>query len=129
MAALVLVTSPIAGAPEGMARLPIFPGGVIPTLFPAGTAFWVGYGFAAEPGAPAGASVGGRGTRFELEVDGRRVETRTEVEREGEVAVRRADIAEFPSGLPAGWHELAGRWYDAGRLVLSNRVSVEFVER
>jgi hypothetical protein len=34
----------------------------------------------------------------------------------------------FPSGLPAGWHEFVGRWFDAGTLMLSVRATIEFVE-
>jgi len=43
--------------------------------------------------------------------------------------VRKTDIAEFPSGLSAGWHDFSGRWYDGGKRVLSSRTSIEFVER
>lgn len=128
MAALVLVSSPVAGEPKGEARLPIFPGDAIPAMFPAGTPFWIGYGFAAASEDGESAVLAGQDTRFELDVDGRRVEMRTELEREGEVVVRRADLVEFPSGLAAGWHEFVGRWYDGGRLILSSRASVEFVE-
>ena len=42
---------------------------------------------------------------------------------------RKTDVAEFPAGLPVGWHDFAGRWYDRGRLILSSRASIEFVER
>jgi hypothetical protein len=42
--------------------------------------------------------------------------------------VRKTDIAEFPDGLPAGWHDFTGRWYDAGRLILSSRTSIQFVD-
>ena len=35
---------------------------------------------------------------------------------------------EFPSGLPAGWHDFTGRWYDGGRLILSSRAAIQFVE-
>ena len=109
-------------------RLDIFPGGATPSVFSAGVPFWVGYGFASDPAAPGLASVDDT-SHFELDVDGRRVELRTDVRTAEGLEVRRADYAEFPSGLPAGWHELFGRWYVAGTLVLTNAVSVEFVER
>jgi hypothetical protein len=28
-----------------------------------------------------------------------------------------------------GWHDFAGRWYDEGRLILSSRAAIQFVER
>ena len=44
-------------------------------------------------------------------------------------SLRKTDLAEFCAGLPAGWHEFVGRWYDDGKLILSSRVTIEFVER
>ena len=67
-------------------------------------------------------------TRFELDVDGVPVSMLTDVQSEAGVPVRKTDIAEFPSGLPSGWHDLTGRWYDGGRLILSSRAAIEFVE-
>ena len=50
MAALVVVTvSPANGVSEKEGRIGIFPGGATPTMYPAKTPFWVGYGFAADP--------------------------------------------------------------------------------
>ncbi len=54
---------------------------------------------------------------------------RTDVQMEGAAPLRKTDLAEFPSGLPAGWHEFVGRWYDGGKLILSSRASIQFVER
>jgi hypothetical protein len=129
MAALVVVD--VAGPVEADAsgtRLDIFPGGATPSVFQAGMSFWIGYGFASEAGS---VEVGGvsEGTHFELDVDGRRVALASDVRREGDVVVRRTERAGFEAGLPAGWHTFHGRWYDGGRLLLSSRVSVEFVER
>jgi hypothetical protein len=97
-------------------------------VFPAGTAFWVGYGFAPDTGKPGEAEPVGEDTRFELDVDGAPVVLRSDVRREGAEVARKTEFADFTAGLPAGWHTFHGRWYDAGRLLLSNRVSVEFVE-
>jgi hypothetical protein len=53
----------------------------------------------------------------------------SDLRRRGGDVLRKADVAEFPAGLPVGWHDFAARWYDRGRLVLSSRASIEFVER
>ena len=130
MAALVVID--VAGPVEADAsgtRLDIFPGGATPSVFQADTPFWIGYGFASDAGASG--EVGGvpEGTRFELDVDGLPVALASEVRRERGVIARKTERAGFEVGLYAGWHTFHGRWYDAGRLLLSNRVSVEFVER
>jgi hypothetical protein len=125
MAAFVLVPpASLDGSARSGDQLNVFPGSATPAVFTAEQAFWVGYGFVAEPGDSMDES-----TRFELRVDGRAVAMQSEVRREGGAAVHRLDVAEFPDGLPASWHELSGRWYERGRLVLSNRVAIEFVER
>ena len=131
MTALVVVdVSGMAETEAAGARLDIFPGGVTPAVFPARVPFWVGYGFAPDRAAPSPADAFAEdATRFELEVDGRRVPVRSLLLREGEAVVRKTELAEFPSGLPAGWHGLTGRWYDRGKLLLTNRVTIEFVER
>lgn len=127
MAALVVVTvSPANGMSEKEGRIAIFPGGATPTMYPADTPFWVGYGFAAEP--ESGTRLDDWETRFELDVDGVPVSMLTDLQSEAGVSVRKTDIAEFPSGLPAGWHDLTGRWYDGGRLILSSRAAIQFVE-
>lgn len=130
MAALVVID--VAGPVEADAsgtRLDIFPGGATPSVFRADMPFWIGYGFASDAGASGEARGVSEGTHFELDVDGRRVALASDVRREGDVAVRSTERAGFDAGLPAGWHTFHGRWYDAGRLLLSNRVSIEFVER
>ena len=127
MAALVVFTvSPANGMSAQEGRIGIFPGGSTPTMYPAGTPFWVGYGFAAEHGNATG--LDDPTTRFELEVDGERVSMSTDVQSEAGLPVRKTDVAEFPDGLPAGWHDFAGRWYDAGRLILSSRAAIQFVD-
>jgi hypothetical protein len=131
MAALVVVNvSQANGIAAAGARIGIFPGGAIPAVYPADTSFWIGYGFAPELGASAETAPElGDETRFELDVDGLPVGMRTDLEVEGAAPLRKTDLAEFPEGLPAGWHEFAGRWYDSGKLILSSRASIEFVER
>jgi len=130
MAALVVAVSPANGMGRADARIGIFPGGATPSVFPAGTAFWIGYGFAPEDDGEAAARHElGEETRFELDVDGQSVSMLSDVRRRGRDTVRKTDVAEFPAGLPAGWHDFAGRWYDRGRLILSSRASIEFVER
>jgi hypothetical protein len=130
MAALVVAVSPANGMGRADARIGIFPGGATPSVFPAGTPFWIGYGFAPEREGVLGARGElGPDTRFELELDGDRVSMLSDLRRRGTDTVRKTDIAEFPSGLPAGWHDFAGRWYDRGRLILSSRAAIEFVER
>lgn len=129
MAALVVTLSPPNDRALVGARLAIFPGGATPAVFAADTAFWVGYGFAPDVGDSAGDTGAlDQDTRFELYVDGRRVEMRTELQLDDDAPVRKTDIADFPAGLPAGWHELVGRWYEGGKLILSSRTSIEFVE-
>src|SRR5262245_26317705 len=128
MAALVVVTvSPTNGMSTKEGRIGIFPGGATPSMYPANTPFWVGYGFAADN--EGGADLEDDATRFELDVDGAPVSMLTELQREAATPLRKTHVAEFPSGLPAGWHDLAGRWYDDGRLILSSRASIQFVER
>ena len=128
MAALVVVTvSPSNGMSSKEGRIGIFPGGATPTMYAADTPFWVGYGFAADP--ENGTGLDESTTRFELDVDGGPVSMLTDVHSEAGLPVRKTNIAEFPSGLPAGWHDFSGRWYDGGRLILSSRASIEFVER
>jgi hypothetical protein len=129
MAALVVAVSPANGMGRSDARIGIFPGGATPSVFPAGEPFWIGYGFASERSYVTGSSELGPDTRFELDVDGTRVDMRTIVSKGGRAPMRKTDVAEFPSGLSAGWHDFTGRWYDGGRLVLSSRTSIEFVER
>jgi hypothetical protein len=127
MAAFVLVPpSPANGMSDKEGRLGIFPGGATPTMYPANTPFWVGYGFAAELENDAPLDDGE--TRFELDVDDAPVRMLTDVQSESGVPVRKSDVAEFPSGLQAGWHDFTGRWYDNGRLILSSRVAIQFVE-
>jgi len=131
MAALVVVSVLRANGHAGAsARIGIFPGGATPAIYPADKAFWIGYGFASELGDSAGALQElGDETRFELDVDGSSVEMRTDVQMEGAAPLRKTDLADFSSGLPAGWHEFVGRWYDGGKLILSSRASIQFVER
>ncbi len=54
---------------------------------------------------------------------------RSDVHLDAGLASRKTDSAEFAEGLPAGWHDFVGRWYDGGRLILSSRAAIEFVER
>jgi hypothetical protein len=127
MAALVVVTvSPANDLPDREGRIGVFPGGAIPTMYPASTAFWVGYGFAAEHEGERGLDEDG--TRFELDVDGAPAPMLTDVQTEAGVPVRKTNVADFPDGLPAGWHDFSGRWYDDGRLILSTRAAIQFVE-
>ena len=126
MAALVVTVSPANGMSNKEGRIGIFPGGATPTMYPANTPFWVGYGFAAD--AVGGADLEDVATRFELDVDGEPVSMLTEIQTDAGRPVRKTNIAQFPAGLPAGWHDLCGRWYDGGRLILSSRVAIEFVE-
>ena len=128
MAALVVVTvSPANGVSGKAGRIGIFPGGATPTMYPANTPFWVGYGFAADP--ENGSGLDEATTRFELDVDGEPVSMLTDLHSDSGFPVRKTDIAEFPDGLPAGWHDFSGRWYDEGRLILSSRAAIQFVER
>ena len=132
MAAFVVVAPPpVTNAPRTGMRLSIFPGSATPTVFPAGAPFWVGYGFVPEPGAADGESARplDRGTRFELEVDGKPVSLATDVKTDEGHPVSKHSVANFASGLPAGWHRFSGRWYDAGSLVLTSDRSIQFVER
>lgn len=129
MAALVVVdVERRAGGGEAISRLDIFPGGATPSVFPAGAPFWIGYGFAPDSDAPEGSGGVDETTRFELDLDGVRVELRSDVRHEAGSVTRKTEHALFSDGLPAGWHTFRGRWYDRGKLLLSSRASVEFVE-
>jgi len=128
MAALVVTVSPANGMSDKEGRIGIFPGGATPTMYPANTPFWVGYGFAADSSERSG-ELEDAGTRFELDVDGTPVSMRTDLREESGIPVRKTNVAEFPDGLPVGWHDFSGRWYDGGRLILSSRTTIEFVDR
>jgi hypothetical protein len=132
MAAFVVVapTGP-STAPRSGRRLNIFPGSATPAVFAAGSPFWIGYGFVPEAGdavASDQATVH-PGTGFEMLVDGEAVPLYTDLKVEGGRTVRKFTVANFPDGLPVGWHLLAGRWYDEGVLTLTSDRSIEFVER
>jgi hypothetical protein len=127
MAALVVTLTAESGRGDEEGRIGIFPGGPTTTMYPANTPFWVGYGFAAEPGSETGLDAAR--TRFELDVNGQPVPTRTELYEDAGRPVRKTDVAEFPAGLGVGWHDFGGRWYDDGRLVVSRRAAIQFVER
>jgi hypothetical protein len=127
MAALVVTVSPANGMADREGRIGIFPGGATTTMYPADTQFWVGYGFAAEPGSEP--DLEEPGTRFELDVDGEPVAMLTDLHSDDGLPVRKTNVAEFPDGLPVGWHDFTGRWYDGGRLILSSRTTIQFVER
>jgi hypothetical protein len=130
MAAFVVVAPHAASsAPRTGMRLSIFPGSVTPAVFPANAPFWIGYGFVPEPGGAEGAGPLDRGTRFELEVDGKPVPLLTDVKTDDGHPVSKHSVANFASGLPAGWHRFSGRWYDADSLVLTSERSIQFVER
>lgn len=127
MAALVVTVSPANGMAEREGRIGIFPGAATTTMYQADTPFWVGYGFASDPGSESG--LDDVGTRFELDVDGRPASMVVEVRPDAGTPLHMTNVAEFPAGLPAGWHDFTGRWYDGGRLVLSTRAAIQFVER
>ena len=127
MAALVVTVSPANGMGDKEGRIGIFPGGATPTMYPADTPFWVGYGFAAESDSEA--EIDDESTRFELDIDGEPVSMLTDVRSESGLPMRKTNVAEFPGGLPAGWHDFTGRWYDGGRLILSSRAAIQFVDR
>jgi len=126
MAALVVTVSPANGMGDREGRIGIFPGGATTTMYPADMAFWVGYGFAAD--VVGGADLEDATTRFELDVDGEPVSMLTDVHTSSGLPVQKTNIAEFPDGLPVGWHDFTGRWYDGGRLILSSRAAIQFVE-
>ena len=129
MHALIVVTPPPEGGHARTGdRISIFPGSAAPAMYPAGTPFWIGYGFAAGPagGAQKPAALGAE-TRFELEVDGEPVVLATDVQMDDDVAVSKLEIANFPAGLEPGWHRFLGRWYDEGALVLSSDRTIQFV--
>ena len=131
MSAFVVSSSDSNGIPHTGTSLSIFPGSATPAVFPAHVPFWIGYGFVPEPGASRaepGVALDSD-TRFELELDGEPVQLVTDVRTDDGRPVSKHCIANFGSGLPAGWHRFAGRWYDGGRLVLTTERSIEFVER
>lgn len=127
MAAFVLIApTGVSGAPRSGTRLNIFPGSASPTVFAACMPFWIGYGFVPEEADGSGEVHAG--TRFELALDGEPVTLHTDVRVEARRAVEKFTFADFPEGLPVGWHRFAGRWYDGGSLVLTSDRAIEFVE-
>jgi hypothetical protein len=129
VAAFVLVPHGSNGPMHAGDRLNLFPGSATPAVFVAGRPFWIGCGFVADgvhPSEPVSRVLDG--TRFELLVDGAPASMASSVHTEPGGRLRKDDVAEFPNGLAAGWHEFASRWYDGGRLVLSSRAAVEFVD-
>jgi hypothetical protein len=130
MAAFVLVPHGSNGLIHAGERLNLFPGSATPAVFTAGQPFWIGYGFVEdrEDSTEPASREFDDGTRFELLVDGAPAAMTSTIHDAAGTQARRDDIAEFPSGLSAGWHEFAGRWYDAGRLILSSRATIQFVE-
>ena len=88
-----------------------------------------GWATASRPTRRAARGLDEATTRFELDVDGEPVSMLTDVHSDAGLPVRKTNIAEFPDGLPAGWHDFTGRWYDGGRLILSSRAAIQFVER
>jgi hypothetical protein len=127
MAAFVVAPAGAASAARSDSRLNIFPGSATPSVFAADTPFWIGYGFVPEAGD--GDAAVHPDTGFELSVDGEPVLVREELETGGGGrTVRKLALADFPRGLPAGWHAFAARWYDEGALVLTSDRAIEFVE-
>lgn len=102
-------------------QVSIFPGSATPSVVAARKPFWIGSGLVQEQGLEAE-------TRFELDVDGRRVQLATEVQLERGRPAGTFAVADFPSGLDAGWHRFVGRWYERGALVLTSDRWLEFVE-
>ena len=128
MAAFVVVAPTGPSSPPGSRpRLNIFPGASAPAVFTAGAPFWIGYGFVAD--SSGGDDAVDDATGFELLVDCEAVDLSIELEVEDGRTVRKFAVADFPEGLPAGWHRLVGRWYHAGVLALTSARSIEFVER
>lgn len=128
MAAVVVAPSAPPGIPPNGVAITIFPGSATPAVFAANAPFWIGSAFVPDSGDPEADALD-ETTRFELEVDGHPVRLATDLEVRGGRATQKLSIAVFGKGLPAGWHRFAGRWYAAGRLVLSNDRSIEFIER
>jgi hypothetical protein len=131
MAAVVVDPAPPADLPSDRRALTVFPGSATPSVFPAETPFWVGSAFVPTPDDPEATRQGTlhSATRFELAVDGKRMQVRTDVRVEDGDTIQKLCVAVFDDGLPAGWHHFAARWYVGGKLVLSNDKSIEFVER
>ena len=100
MAALVVTVSPANGMGDREDRIGIFPGGATPTMYPAGTPFWVGYGFAADP--EGGSTFDEETTRFELDVDGKPVSMLTDVHTDAGLPVRKNEHRRVPRGSSGG---------------------------
>jgi len=126
MAAFVVALPPHENIAYSGRRVSIFPGSATPAVVAAGAPFWIGYGFV--PDADRLEDLG-LGTRFELDVDGAVVQLATDVGIENGRPVSKLFVAEFGSGLAAGWHRFVGRWYDDGVLALTSDRWIEFVER
>lgn len=130
MAAFVVAPDVPSSISRSGTQLSIFPGSATPTVYAAGTPFWIGSGFVPIADAPDSSKTRSLEltTRFELDVDGEPVPLDTDVTREGGRVVRTLAVASFASGLPPGWHRFTARWYVGGKLLLANDASIEFVE-
>ena len=126
MAAFVLTPETPKSLRAACTRLDIFPGSSRPAVFAARAPFWIGCGFV--PTRDDGTGSLDDATQFELGVDGEPVTVHTDAELEDGRTVGKLVLATFETGLPAGWHRFAGRWYVEGRLALTSDVSIEFVE-
>jgi hypothetical protein len=101
-----------------------------PTTFPAGTPFHIAHGWCFTPDQPGRLRLATRDdTRFELRVNGLRIDGATELERgrsAGGCLALKTDHFDFPEGLPTGIHQFDGRWYLAGTLEHEISVSILF---
>jgi hypothetical protein len=130
MAAFVLSPEAPEHFPVLGTRLDIFPGSSTPAVFAARAPFWIGYGFVPTHGEvePERREPLDERTRFGLILDGEPVTTHSVVHVEGSRVVRSLTVATFESGLAAGWHRFAGRWYVEDKLVVTSDMTIEFVE-
>ncbi len=127
MAALVVTVSPANGLGEKKGRIGIFPGGATTTMYPrTRRSGWGTDSQQTRLGEPISrTSPRGSSSTWTAEP----VSMLTDVHTDSGLPVRKTNIAEFPDGLPVGWHDFTGRWYDGGRLILSSRAAIQFVER
>ena len=131
MTAVVVAPPAPRGVQLNGVQLNIFPGSATPSVFPADAPFWIGSAFVPDPADPVveGSDALYDKTRFELDVDGAAMRLATDLEIADGRTVQKLSIGIFAVGLPAGWHRFSGRWFVAGKLVLSSDRSIEFTER
>jgi hypothetical protein len=123
-AAVVFATSAGANSvPTTGSRISLFSG---PTEYPAATPFYIEQGFICPLGNGVDSCMN---TDVILTVDGQQQQSVADIDqvvRDGTLFMQRDELTNFPTGLSAGTHTLAGYWFQGGVLTSSQTLVVTF---